>query len=71
VNFRTLGYSSIVYTMFNLMKEIRDLDLYNLAAALKGRLAANSPHAQFKKADLDARQTRRAVNGCRDVTCMG
>jgi len=40
VNFRTLGYSSIVYTMFNLMKEIRDLDLYELAAVLKGRLAA-------------------------------
>lgn len=27
VNFRTLNSSSIVYTMFNLMKEIRDLDL--------------------------------------------
>ena len=70
MNFRTLGYSSIVYAMFNLMKEIRDLDLYNLAAALKGRLAANSPHAQFKKADLDARQTRRAVNRYWDVRCM-
>jgi len=68
VNFRTLGYSSIVHTMFNLMKEIRDL--YNLAATLKGRLAANSPHAQFKKADLDARQTRRAVNRYRYVKCM-
>jgi uncharacterized protein with ParB-like and HNH nuclease domain len=35
VNSRTLGYSSIVYTMFNLMKEIRDLEVYELAELLK------------------------------------
>ena len=35
VNSRTLGYSSIVYTMFNLMKEIRDLEVYELAKLLK------------------------------------
>jgi uncharacterized protein with ParB-like and HNH nuclease domain len=35
VNFRTLGYSSIVYTMFNLMKKIRKLDVFNLADLLK------------------------------------
>lgn len=35
VNFRTLGYSSIVYTMFNLMKKIRGLDVVNLADLLK------------------------------------
>jgi uncharacterized protein with ParB-like and HNH nuclease domain len=35
VNFRTLGYSAIVYTMFNLMKEIRNLDLIELANILK------------------------------------
>ncbi|MDA2916049.1 DUF262 domain-containing HNH endonuclease family protein [Nitrospinae bacterium AH_259_B05_G02_I21] len=39
VNFRTLGYSAIVYTMFNLMKEIRDLDLFDLAALLKAKVA--------------------------------
>ena len=39
VNFRTLNYSSIVYTMFNLMKEIRDLDLLSLAATLERRVA--------------------------------
>src|SRR5207248_2903578 len=39
VNFRTLNYSSIVYTMFNLMKEIRDLDLLSLAAVLERRVS--------------------------------
>lgn len=39
VNFRTLDYSSIVYTMFNLMKEIRDLDLQSLAVVLKEKVA--------------------------------
>lgn len=39
VNFRTLGYSSIVYTMFNLMKEIRDLEVPPLAALLKMKAA--------------------------------
>lgn len=34
VNFRTLSYSSVVYTMFNLMKEIRDLDVPDLVALL-------------------------------------
>jgi len=38
VNFRTLNYSSIVYTMFNLMKEIRDLDLLTLAATLERKV---------------------------------
>lgn len=38
VNFRTLGYSSIVYTMFNLMKEIRDKDVHELAEILKDRV---------------------------------
>src|SRR5437588_8145698 len=39
VNFRTLNYSSIVYTMFNLMKDIRDLDLLALAATLEKKVA--------------------------------
>lgn len=39
VNFRTLGYSSIVYTMFNLMKEIRNLDMVQLAEVLKAKVA--------------------------------
>jgi len=37
-NFRTLGYSSIVYTMFNLMKEIRGLDVQDLIRCLKGKV---------------------------------
>jgi len=38
VNFRTLGYSSIVYTMFNLMKEIRGLDVPDLVQFLKSKV---------------------------------
>jgi uncharacterized protein with ParB-like and HNH nuclease domain len=38
VNFRTLDYSSIVYTMFNLMKEIRGLDLPSLVEVLKAKI---------------------------------
>ncbi|NQT48380.1 MAG: DUF262 domain-containing protein [Chloroflexi bacterium] len=37
-NFRTLGYSSIVYTMFNLMKDIRHKSVPELAAYLKDRV---------------------------------
>lgn len=39
VNFRTLDYSSIVYTMFNLMKEIRELDVAELVVKLKEKVA--------------------------------
>ncbi len=39
VNFRTLDYSSIVYTMFNLMKEIRELDVPSLVEVLKAKVA--------------------------------
>lgn len=38
VNFRTLDYSSIVYTMFNLMKDIRGLDVPELVATLKEKV---------------------------------
>jgi uncharacterized protein DUF1524 len=38
VNFRTLSYSSLSYTMFNLVKEIRDLNVSELAKELKARL---------------------------------
>jgi len=38
INFRTLGYSSIVYTMFNLMKEIRGLDVPGLVQSLKNKV---------------------------------
>ncbi len=38
VNYRTLSYSSIVYTMFNLMKEIRDLELPVLIQTLKNQI---------------------------------
>lgn len=37
VNFRTLSYSSIVYTMFNLMKEIRHKSVKDLAQLLKSK----------------------------------
>lgn len=33
-NFRTLGYSAIVYTMFNLMKDVRDKDVQTLSDLL-------------------------------------
>jgi uncharacterized protein with ParB-like and HNH nuclease domain len=39
VNFRTLDYSSIVYTMFNLMKDIRELDVLSLVEVLKAKVA--------------------------------
>lgn len=39
VNFRTLRYSSIVYTMFSLMKEIRDLNVQELADVLKKKVS--------------------------------
>ncbi len=38
VNYRTLSYSSIVYTMFNLMKDIRNLNLTDLNHYLKKQL---------------------------------
>jgi len=38
VNFRTLAYSSMVYTMFNLVKEIRGLDVTALAELLKSKV---------------------------------
>ncbi len=38
VNFRTLSYSSIVYTMFNLMKEIRHKPVEELAQLLKTKV---------------------------------
>lgn len=37
-NFRTLGYSSIVYTMFNLMKEIRNKSVAELAIILQQKV---------------------------------
>lgn len=37
-NFRTLGYSSIVYTMFLLMREIRDKSVPDLAALLRQKV---------------------------------
>lgn len=38
VNYRSLGYSAIVYTMFNLMKELRDRDVHGLRSHLLTRL---------------------------------
>lgn len=39
VNFKTLSYSSIVYTIFNLMKEIRHKNVKDLAQVLKTKVA--------------------------------
>ena len=39
VNFRQNAYSTIVYTMFNVMKDIRDFDLFALHGTLKAKLA--------------------------------
>lgn len=44
MNFRTLGYSSIVYTMFNLMKEIRGLDVPDLVQFLKSKVEIGRAH---------------------------
>ena len=38
VNYRTLGYSSIRYTMFSLIKEIRNKNVPELAEALKSKI---------------------------------
>jgi len=40
VNFRTFDYSSIVYTMFSFMKEIRELDVAALAQVLTQKVVA-------------------------------
>jgi Restriction Enzyme Adenine Methylase Associated/Protein of unknown function (DUF1524) len=39
VNYRNFGYSTVVYTMFNLAKDIRDLDVDELADVLGMRVA--------------------------------
>jgi hypothetical protein len=39
VNYRNYGYSTVSYTMFNLAKDIRDLDLDELAKVLADRVA--------------------------------
>ncbi|MFH1579759.1 MAG: DUF262 domain-containing protein [Thermoplasmatota archaeon] len=38
INYRTLGYSSIQYTIFNLMRELRNEDLHSLASTLKKKV---------------------------------
>jgi len=38
VNFRTLAYSSIKYTIFNIIKDIRDQDVYKLATILREKV---------------------------------
>ncbi len=40
VNYRNFGYSTVAYTMFNLIKEIRDLDLIELRDVLSARIVA-------------------------------
>lgn len=39
INYRNYGYSTVKYTMFNLAKDIRDLDLDELASVLSDRVA--------------------------------
>lgn len=62
VNFRTLGYSSIVYSMFNLMKEIRDLSLHDLAEVLKNKLMEMKETLQGVKEFRLHQQNRRYVH---------
>jgi Protein of unknown function DUF262 len=39
VNYRNFGYSTVAYTMFNLVKDIRDLDVGELSEVLGARIA--------------------------------
>lgn len=39
VNYRNFGYSTVVYTMFNLAKDVRDCDSDSLRSVLSGRIA--------------------------------
>jgi uncharacterized protein with ParB-like and HNH nuclease domain len=39
VNYRNFGYSTVAYTMFNLMKDIRDLEVEELSRVLGSRIA--------------------------------
>ena len=44
VNFRTLGYSSITYTIFNIIKEIRDQNIFDLATILRQKVEEMTDH---------------------------
>jgi hypothetical protein len=70
VNFRNFGYSTVQYTMFNLIKDIRDLDPSELAQVLGTRVAEmedtfdatagyalhqrNGPHVKYLLARMTA-----------------
>jgi uncharacterized protein with ParB-like and HNH nuclease domain len=62
VNFRTLRYSSIVYTMFNLMTEIRDLDVPTLVTRLKTKIAEMEEAFDGMKSFYMHQQNRRYVH---------
>jgi uncharacterized protein with ParB-like and HNH nuclease domain len=62
VNFRTLSYSSIVYTMFNLMKEIRHKPVGDLVQLLKTKVGnMEEPFDGVKKFYMH-QQNRRYVH---------
>ncbi len=62
VNFRTLGYSSIVYTMFNLMKEIRHKSISDLAQLLKKKIDTMEESFNGVKSFYMHQQNRRYVH---------
>jgi hypothetical protein len=62
VNFRTLGYSSIVYTMFNLIKEIRGLDIPSLAAILEKKVTEMTEGFDGVKNLYMHQQNRRSIH---------
>lgn len=62
VNFRTLGYSSIVYTMFNLMKEIRHKSISDLAQLLKKKVETMEESFNGVKSFYMHQQNRRYVH---------
>jgi uncharacterized protein with ParB-like and HNH nuclease domain len=62
VNFRTLSYSSIVYTMFNLMKEIRHKPVEDLVQLLKTKVANMEESFDGVKKFYVHQQNRRYVH---------
>lgn len=62
VNFRTLSYSSIVYTIFNLMKEIRHKSVSDLAQLLKEKVLTMEESFAGVKGFYVHQQNRRYVH---------
>lgn len=61
-NFKSITYSTLQYTMFNLMKDIRQLDPTNLAQLLYERLEADSTKISTNDRLSMHQQNRRALH---------